>query len=162
MAKAVSRRPLSTEARVRSQVRFVVDRVTLEHVSLRVLRFSQSVSFKQFSRYSNADSNIVCFIYHGFKNTMASRVSTYSRIKLHLTLINYFIPTNALHYFSVFLSLHMLRHLQFHLQGCRREFIIFHAANSRSQLILTVSHCHSVSLIFLLIVISLSSFKMNH
>lgn len=26
----------------------------------------------------------LCFIYHGFKNTMASRVSTYSRNKLHL------------------------------------------------------------------------------
>jgi hypothetical protein len=41
-----------------------------------------------------------------------------------LVLINYFIPTNALHYFSVFLSLHMFRHSLCHPQGCRREFTV--------------------------------------
>jgi hypothetical protein len=47
--------------------------------------------------------------------------------------INYFIPTNSLHYFSVFLSLFIFRHSLCHPQGCRREFTIFNASNSLSQ-----------------------------
>jgi hypothetical protein len=42
-------------------------------------------------------------------------------------------PTNALHYFSVYLSLHMFRHSLCHPQGCRREFTVFNASNSLSQ-----------------------------
>jgi hypothetical protein len=48
MAQAVSRRPLTAAARVRAQVNpvgFVVYKVALGQVSLRVLRFPLSVSF---------------------------------------------------------------------------------------------------------------------
>jgi len=46
MAQVVSRRPLTTEARVRARVGFVVDKVALGQVFLRVLRFSPvSISF---------------------------------------------------------------------------------------------------------------------
>jgi len=40
MAQAVSRRPLTAESRVRAHVGFVVDKVVLRQVFLRVLRFS--------------------------------------------------------------------------------------------------------------------------
>jgi hypothetical protein len=49
MAQAVSRRPLTAAALVRAQVnpvRFVVDKVALGQVFLRVLRFPLSISFQ--------------------------------------------------------------------------------------------------------------------
>jgi hypothetical protein len=107
----------------------------------------------------------VTFILSRYLLTMCQ----YTRLKIYFqnfilsvpctSVSNYlFITTNALHYFSVFLSLNMFRHLQCHLQGCRREIImciIFNASNSLSQLILIVSHYHWVSLVFCFVVISL-------
>jgi hypothetical protein len=63
--------------------------------------------------------------------------------------------TNELHYFSVFLSLHMFWHSLCHPQCCRRGFTIFNASNSLSQRII---HYQCISLIFLFMVVSLSSF----
>ena len=53
MAQAVSRRPLTTEARGsvpgQARVRFVVDKVALGQVFLRVFRFPLSISFHRCS-----------------------------------------------------------------------------------------------------------------
>jgi hypothetical protein len=50
--QAVSRRPLTAEARVRSHVRFVVDKVALGQVFLRVRRFPLSVLFHRCSIFT--------------------------------------------------------------------------------------------------------------
>jgi hypothetical protein len=55
MAQAVSRRSLTAAARVRAQVNpvgFVVDKVALGQVSLRVLRFSLLISFHRGLQFS--------------------------------------------------------------------------------------------------------------
>jgi hypothetical protein len=53
---------------------------------------------------------------------------TFKVNKRSLRLINYIIPTNALHCFSVFCR-YMFRHFLCHHQGCRREFTIINASN---------------------------------
>jgi hypothetical protein len=63
MAQAVSRRPLTAQARVRSRgsvhVGFVVDKVTLGQVSPRVLWFLLSISFRRYSITRKIEKKII-------------------------------------------------------------------------------------------------------
>jgi hypothetical protein len=68
---------------------------------------------------------------------MMNSLTLFFKIILYISyilIINYFIPTNALHYFSVFLSLYMFRHSLCHHQRFRREFTV-HSKSTRSNTI---------------------------